>query len=412
MPPSELSEEIGEIRESVDGLREVTLTEDRVQELIATAAADRGYEPPDRSGVAVTNEPERYGPRGERSWFADLYAAKMSGSSAAAERLARQSEISTRDLTSTDGAGGEFVPPTYMQGEFLRLARAGRPFADAVQHATLPPNTDLLNVPKISTGTATAAQSDGGAVQETDATTGNVAVPVRTVAGQQDVSRQVFDRSIPGIDQVLLADLAADYATKLDVQTISGDGNAPNAKGVLTAANTNAITYTDPTPTLGELYLKIADGIQRIHTLRFMPPDLIVMHPRRWGWAVGQVDGNGRPLVTPIAPQNAMARFDRVASENIVGEIQGLPVLVDASIPTNNGASTNQDPIIITRSADLWLFEEGQGPTPPHQNTYFEVLSGNLGVRLQVYGYFAFTAERYGPATSIITGTGLSTPTF
>ena len=407
----EITTAVEEIRESVDGLREVTLTEDRVSELIAEAAASGGgYRPPDSPDARVVSEPEEYGPRGRRSWFADLVKAKMSADSAAAERLARQSEISTRDLTSTDGAGGEFVPPTYMQADFLELARAGRPFANAVMGANLPPNTDSLNIPKLSTGTATAAQSDGGAVQETDAQTGNVSVPVRTVAGQQDVSRQLFDRSIPGVDQVLLADLASDYATKLDVQTLTGDGNAPNAKGVTAASGTSAVTYTSASPTVQGVYSKIADALQRVHTLRFLPPTLIAMHPRRWGWFTASVDGSQRPLITPVAPQNAMARFDRVASENFVGEIQGLPVLVDASIPTNTGASTNIDPIIVTRASDLWLFEEGDGS--PHQNTYFEVLSGNLGVRLQVYGYFAFTAERYGPSTSIISGTGLAAPTF
>lgn len=41
-----------------------------------------------------------------------------------------------------------------------------------------------------------------------------------------------------------------------------------------------------------------------------------------------------------------------------------------------------------------------------------EVLSGTLQVRLQVYGYIAFTAERFPQSVSIISGTGLKPPTF
>jgi hypothetical protein len=35
-----------------------------------------------------------------------------------------------------------------------------------------------------------------------------------------------------------------------------------------------------------------------------------------------------------------------------------------------------------------------------------------LEVRLQVYGYLAFTAERQAKSITIISGTGLSTPSF
>lgn len=41
-----------------------------------------------------------------------------------------------------------------------------------------------------------------------------------------------------------------------------------------------------------------------------------------------------------------------------------------------------------------------------------ETLSGNLTVRLQVYGYIAFTAARYPKSIVELGGTGLSTPTF
>ena len=41
-----------------------------------------------------------------------------------------------------------------------------------------------------------------------------------------------------------------------------------------------------------------------------------------------------------------------------------------------------------------------------------ETLSGTLTVRLQVYGYIAFSAGRYPASTAKITGAGLVTPTF
>jgi HK97 family phage major capsid protein len=42
------------------------------------------------------------------------------------------------------------------------------------------------------TGSSTAAEADLGAVSETDPTTGSVSIPVKTLAGQVDVSRQLL----------------------------------------------------------------------------------------------------------------------------------------------------------------------------------------------------------------------------
>jgi hypothetical protein len=54
------------------------------------------------------------------------------------------------------------------------------------------------------------------------------------------------------------------------------------------------------------------------------------------------------------------------------------------------------------------LFED---PVPTVA-VYDGVLSANLQVRILCYGYFAFTFARYAKANSIISGTGLTTPTF
>lgn len=47
---------------------------------------------------------------------------------------------------------------------------------------------------------------------------------------------------------------------------------------------------------------------------------------------------------------NAIAVFDRATAEGAVGQMQGLPVFLDANIPTNAGTNTNEDKIIVGRS--------------------------------------------------------------
>jgi HK97 family phage major capsid protein len=161
---------------------------------------------------------------------------------AAQERLARNNRevaVESRALTTTDGAGGDFVPPLWMINEYVELARTARPTADRVRNEVLPTGTDQVNVPKIATGTAVAEQAtQNTAVQNTDATTSSVAANVATLAGQQVVALQLIEQSPINLDTILLADLAADYAAKVDLFVLNN--NATNKKGLLQESGTNA----------------------------------------------------------------------------------------------------------------------------------------------------------------------------
>jgi HK97 family phage major capsid protein len=315
-----------------------------------------------------------------------------------------------RDLTRTDGAGGYAIPPLWLMSQYVDLARAGRAYANVCNTQPLPAGTDSINIPKMSTGTATAIQTaDNGAVQETDLADTSVAAPVRTIAGQQDVAIQLLDQSPISFDQVIFRDLVADYATKLDVQVISGSGSSGQVTGVRATSGITTVAYTTGSPTVAGLYSKIADAVQRVHTTRFMPPTVIVMHPRRWAWFLAASDSAGRPLVVPDAgnPQNAVATLGAVAAEQVVGQMHGLPVVTDPSMPTTLGAGTNEDVVHVVRASDLLLFESGI-----RSRVLPDVGSGNLTVRLQVYGYLAFTAGRYPTSVVELGGTGLTSPSF
>lgn len=350
-----------------------------------------------------------------RSYFRDLVklTMRMDGDDSAAERLRRHAvDVATapeyRDLTRTDGAGGYFVPPAWLMSDYVELARAGRPTANLVTNLPLPAGTDSINIPIVSTGTATAIQTaDNAAVQETDLADATVAAGVKTIAGMQDVAIQLLDQSPVAFDQIIFRDLAGDYATKVDVQVISGSNASGQVKGILGSTGIIAVTYTDTTPTVGEFYSKLADCIQQVHTGRFRPPTVIVMHPRRWAWLQAAVDSDGRPLITPYGPSNNIGSLDAVASQQVVGAMQGLPIVTDPSIPINLGTGTNEDRVLVLRAEDAILWESSL-----RTRVLPDVGSGTLTVRLQVYGYVAFTAERYPKSSAVIAGTGLTTPSF
>lgn len=358
--------------------------------------------------VSVGREESTYRPDQGASFFRDMFAQQ---SDAAAQARLHRHLQETRDLNSTDANGGHLVAPLYLQNEFIDLARAGRVVTNAIGVRPLAPNTDSIVIPKMATGVAVDDQTgdaDNGAVVETDATFSEVTAAVKTVAGMQDVSQQLLDRSVPGIDRIIYADLLKAYNVRLDTKVLTS--TATNSEGLLAADNANAVTYTATTPTAAGLYSKIADAIQQIHTDVFMPADAIFMHPRRWAFLLAASDSAGRPLVLPAAqmPDNALAAFGGVVPEGLVGQLQGLPVFVDPNIPTNLGSGTNEDRVIVIHRPDHFIWED---PTP-RLETFRDVGSGTLTVRFRLFNYFAQQHERRDGSLSVIAGSGLATPSF
>ena len=360
--------------------------------------------------VEVISNEQVYRPdRPERSYFRDLYLSKTKGDREATDRLSGHA-LATRDINTTDTSGGDFVPPAYLVNEYIAKARAGRITADLCSKFALPGGTDSINFPAITTGTGQAAQaSQNSALQETNIVTATVTAPVTTIGGIQDLSVQLIEQSPIAMDTVLFADLAAAHAQAVGNAVINGTGSSGTLEGFVNADTVNTITYTDASPTAAETVAKIADGIQQVATSRFLPADAIVMHPRRWYALASGGDGSQRPLVVPTAQaQNTFGTSGDVVAEGPAGNILGLPVYLDPNIAVNSGAGTNQDIIIISRFADAYLFEG-----TPKAEVFRETLSAEATVRFRLYNFVAFTAERYvGVNTSIVSGTGLVSPSF
>jgi HK97 family phage major capsid protein len=243
-----------------------------------------------------------------------------------------------RDLSRVDGSGGYAVPPAWLMDQYIELARPGRAFANLVQRQPLPGGTDSLNIPKLLTGTSTAIQAaDNQPVTDVDLTDTFINAPVRTISGQQGVALQLIDQSPIAFDEVVFRDLVADYAAQVDRQVLYGTGTNGQVLGVdLTPGIT---TIAASAVTTQGVYSAIANAVQTVHTSRFLPPEVIVMHPRRWGWFLSLLDQQDRPLFLPAAnsPMNVAGVLTDVASQQVVGQMHGLPVVTDPNISTTSG---------------------------------------------------------------------------
>ncbi len=364
-------------------------------------------------GARVISETRTYTPQSGLSFVKDAFNAQFKNDYAAAERLARhtrEEEVERRDVDTSNFAG--LVVPQYLVDLAAPYARAGRPFADyATNKLTLPADGMTLNISRMTTGTSTAVQeTQNTQVSETDADDTLLTIPVRTIAGQQDLSRQAIERGT-GIDTFVVADLIRGWHTTLDAQLLNGTGSNGQIKG-LRASGGNAITYTATTPTTALLYSKLADAYQQVESNTFIAPTHWIMHPRRLAAILASSDTTGRPLAVPTAngPVNAVAAGAGLPGYGNSGyTILGLPVITDANVGTTYGAATNQDEIYCVAAPEMHLWEQ---PGSPFALSFDATGAGSLTIKSVVYGFSAFTAERYPTAASIISGTGLVAPTF
>lgn len=375
-------------------------------------------------GAHITREERTYTAQKDRagaaSFFSDAFNLRENNDEGARERLTRhakellvEGEVSKRAATTSSFAG--LIVPQYLVDQAALVARAGRPVANTCLSLQLPDQGTQFQIPKGTTGASTAIQAtENTSVSSTDEVWANVQVNVQTAAGQQDVSRQSLERGTPGLDALVYLDLAGAYAVTLDSQVIAGTGTG--TKGLQNAGGTQATAF-GAAATVATFYTKLAGAVNSVLTNRFMAPTMIAMHPRRWAWLIGTSDSSNRPLVVPNAngPFNSLADTDNPSQYGqVVGYIQGLPVVTDASIPTSVGTGP-EDIVFVYRAQDALLWEDGDGM--PRQLRFEQTLGNQLTVKLVVYGYFAFTAERYPLATSIVGGNaalnnGLVAPTF
>lgn len=380
---------------------------ERVEAIIATNTIPEAPEA-DQRQVTVGREEPTYRPDGGPSFFADVYFATK-GDRAAADRLARNGrEVGgpreARVVTTGDPGAAGVVPPAYLAELLTPLPRAGRAFADSIRSLPLPDEGMNLTIPRVQSGVTVAVQAtEGAAPSSTDIDTEIVTVPVRTIAGQNDVSIQAFERTVPGIDAIIFQDLRDAYDETLDTQLLAGTGASGQHTGIRAVAGVNTTSYTDASPTAAELLPKLYDGLQKVWTtLKRGKADSIALHPRRSAWLASNLSSTF-PLFQLGGFMQAAGAQDR----GFVSGPLGLREVTDPNIGTLYGAGTNEDEIYLYDSTRLILMEG-----PERVRVLTEVLSGNLQVRLQLYAFSAFAGARQPQAICVISGTGLVAPAF
>ncbi|MFG3418739.1 phage major capsid protein [Micromonospora sp. NPDC048063] len=388
-------------------------------------------------GARVTREERTYTrektARGESSFFADAYRAQFMGDQAAAQRLGRHSTEQAvegegvQERATTTGSFAGLVPPQYLVDLYAPVQRNGAPLANLLDSLPLPPTGMTVSIPRATTGAAAASQAtENSALQNTDEVWADLQVPVRTIGGQQDVSRQSLERGTPGIDLIVFRDLAAAYYSELDRQIIAGSGASGQMLGITNTVGISQASAYTAAATAQTFYTKTAGVLAAVAGAGTeIVPEFWLMHPRRWYWLTAQVDSQGRPLAVPLAngPGNALAVNTYPGGTSAdngqqpprpVGIYHGLPVYLDANVPTSVGTGP-EDQVIAGDPSKGYLWEDNGGV--PRQLKFEQTLGQNLTIKLVLFNYAAFTAGRYPAAFGVAGGNsgagfGQVAPTF
>jgi hypothetical protein len=236
-----------------------------------------------------------------------------------------------------------------------------------------------FTVPRFTTPmTTNVATGENTSPSIVDPATSALTLNLVTLRVRAAVSRQVFDRVGVAFDALVLSEMAEAVAAELDRLLIAGTGSNGEPTGLLSLAGVTATTYDDATPTAAEFITKVAACATTATSSRLLPPELLVMHPRRWFWYAAGSDTIGR---------------DR--------SVLGVPVLLDANVPTNLGAGTDEDRVFVVRPSDFVLLE-----APPAVAVDDAVSASTVGIHYTQW--FAFSAGRYPAGVGIVSGTGMN----
>ncbi len=350
-------------RETLTGLRErIVEIRSQVQELesfseIATATSARLQDVDRVLTSARRNSEQTIEYRSAGAWALDSYRAST-GDRTAGERLEQFWRVAAHQKTP-DNLG---VIPDPVIGGVINFIDAARPIVSAI--GVMPLTSATWHRPKVTQHTLVGSQGSAGAAADEKSELDSQKMTITrlngtavTYGGYVNVSRQNIDFSTPQILDIVINDLAAQYAIQTEAATAA----------LLATTATTAVEYP-LNPTADEAAAAIWEAVAVAYTaVKGQGRLVLAVAPDRLS-AFG-------PLFAPVNPQNAQSsgftagRF----GQGVMGTIAGVDVVMSAGLASGEA--------FLFSTAAVEVFEQRVGSLQVTEPSV-------LGVQVAYAGYF------------------------
>jgi len=293
------------------------------------------------------------------------YIAGATGSKSAMERL----EVYTRAAAHQKTSDNLGVVPDPIIGGVVNFIDASRPLVNFLGPQNLPSATWYR--PKVTQRTLVGAQGSAGAAADEKAELSSQKMTITrltgtavTYGGYVNVSRQDIDFSQPSMLDVVVNDLASQYAIQTETAAGALIGAQANNVELAPVAVGVAPSATELTAGLWTAVANVYAAVKGVGRVGLVVP------PARLGsWGA---------LFAPVNPTNAQSSGFNAADfgSGIVGSISGIPVICSPSYPV----VTNHFGAVFSTAA-VEVYEQRVGALQVTEPSV-------LGVQVAYAGYF------------------------
>lgn len=146
----------------------------------------------------------------------------------------------TRDMTVGTATGDQLVATDLLAGSFIDLLR-NRMVLRAAGARFMSGLVGNVAIPKRTTGTTGYWVSENGAPTESQSVFDQVTLSPKTVAGYEDISRQLLLQSTPDAEMLIRDDLAQTLAIAIDYAGLHGSGSSNQPTGIASVSGIGSV---------------------------------------------------------------------------------------------------------------------------------------------------------------------------